>query len=49
MTKDPSRTGRMGSTVPAAGSRVDAIVKRFCCAFKMVFRDKSFWQWVSVE
>lgn len=47
--KDPSKTGRMGSTVPAAGSRVDAIPRRFSCAFRMVSRNKAFWQLVSVE
>jgi hypothetical protein len=47
--KDPSKTGRMGSTVPAAGSRVDAIPKRFACAARIVFKDKAFWQWLSVE
>ena len=47
--KDPSKTGRMGTLVPAAGSRVDAIPKRFCCALRMVSRDKAFWQPVSVE
>lgn len=47
--KDRSKTGRMGSTVPAAGSRMNAIPKRFSCAPRMVSRDKAFWQWVSVD
>lgn len=47
--KDPSKTERMGTTVPAAGSRVDAVSKRFSCALRMVSRDKAFWQSVSVE
>ena len=47
--KDPSKTGRMGSTMPAAGSRVDAIPKRFPCALRMVSSDKAFWQRVSVD
>jgi hypothetical protein len=42
--KDLSKTGRMGSIAPAAGSRVKAISKRFSCALRMVSRDKAFWQ-----
>ena len=49
VTKDPSKTGRMGTIAPAAGSRVDAIPKRISCALRMVSRDKAFWQPVSVE
>lgn len=47
--KEPSKTGRMGSTVPAAGSRVDAMLIRFSCSPSIVSRDKAFWHWVSVD
>lgn len=46
--KDLSKTGRMGSAVPAAWSRVDAMSKRLSCAVRMVLRDKASWQWVLV-
>lgn len=37
-----SRTGRIGSLFPAAGSRVNATSNRVPCAFKMVFRGRAF-------
>ena len=49
VTKEASKTGRMGTIVPAEGSRVDAILKRFSCALRMVSKGKAFWHSVSVE
>lgn len=49
VTRDPSKMGRIGWALPAAASRENALLTRLTCALKMVFRDKAFWQEMSVE